>query len=289
MVHPDKVPHSGVRRLELKTPNIPLHLIDKLFPQVNELCCIYPASLSIVDSLLVPPFVNIRHLTVFDVVPGLEFLLDGVILPHLHSLHIHIVPLFVALISRANQMKTLDAINHLMITNQDDYEEWCFSLKQWCTIFDARPCLQRLFIQIDNAKCPSIEMADLLINYIKQTKDVSLTLFFVVSMVLKIKIVKNILINISKMVFKRYVHLFKLHSFLQRDSMHGSNIICLLFIDICWNKIYLFTKYWQIFARRYCVTEDSTNIKASIFNSYLCLCSVASKELCQSRNLSCDT
>jgi hypothetical protein len=178
MDHHDVVPRSGVRQLGLKTPNILLHLIGKLFPDANELWCTYPASLSMIDSLLVPtPLVNIRHLRVSNIVPGLEFLLDGVMLPHLHSLDILIVPLFVALASRANQMRTLDTIDHLVITDQADDEEKCFSLKQWYIVLDALPRLQILLVQICNAKCPPMTMADLFINYIQRTKQVSLTLF----------------------------------------------------------------------------------------------------------------
>jgi hypothetical protein len=178
MDHHDVVPRSGVRQLGIKTPNILLHLIGKSFPNANELWCRYPASLSMVNSLLVPtPLVNIRHLTVLDVVPGLEFLLDGFMLPHLHSLDILIVPLFIALASRANQMRTLDTIDHLVITDQDEEEERCFSLKQWYIVLDALPHLRILLVHIHNSKCPSMAMADLFINYIRRTKQVSFTLF----------------------------------------------------------------------------------------------------------------
>jgi hypothetical protein len=115
---------------------------------------------------------------VFDVIPGLEFLLDGVMLPRLHSLAVLIVPLFVALASRANQMKTLDTIDHLVISDQvDDDEERCFSLKQWYIVLDALPRLRTLLVHIRNAKCPPMAMADLLISYISQTRQVSFTIF----------------------------------------------------------------------------------------------------------------
>jgi hypothetical protein len=179
MDHHDVVPRSGVRQLGIETPNISLHLFGKLFSDINELLCRYPASLSMVDSLLVPtPLVNIRHLAVFDVIPGLEFLLDGVMLPRLHSLAVLIVPLFVALASRANQMKTLDTIDHLVISDQvDDDEERCFSLKQWYIVLDALPRLRTLLIHIHNTKCPPMAMADLLINDISQTRKASFTVF----------------------------------------------------------------------------------------------------------------
>jgi hypothetical protein len=174
----DIVPRSGVRQLGIKTPNTSLHLFGKLFSDINKLWCQYPASLSMFDSLLMPaPFMNICQLILPDVVPGLEFLLDGVMLPHLHSLNVLIVPLFVALASRANQMKTLDTIDHLVISDQDDKEEKSFSLKQWYIVLDALPRLRTLLIHIHNTKCPPMAMADLLINDISQTRKASFTVF----------------------------------------------------------------------------------------------------------------
>jgi len=153
-------------------------LLGKLFSNVKELWCQYPASLSMVDSLLMPtPLVNIRHLTLIDVVPGLEFLLDGIMLPRLYSLDVTMVPLFVALASRMNQMKTLDAIEHLAISDQDDEKERCFSLKQWYIVLDALPRLRTLLVHIHNAKCPPMALADLFINYMRRAREVSFTIF----------------------------------------------------------------------------------------------------------------
>jgi hypothetical protein len=178
MDHYDLVPRTGVHKLGIRTPNVLWHSIGKLFPDVNELTCLHPASLSLVDSSLMPtPLINVRHLIVLDVVPGLELLLDSVMLPRLHSLRGLIVPLFVAFASRANQMRTLDTIDHLMITDQDDDDENHFSFKQWHIVLDTLPHLRTLLIQIHNAKCPPMGMADLLIDYIRRTKHMPLTLF----------------------------------------------------------------------------------------------------------------
>lgn len=176
MENHDVVPYSGVHQLGIQTPNISLHLVAQLFSNVKDLWCKHPASLSMVDSLLTPaPLVNIRHLTLLDVVPGLEFLLDGVMLPHLHSLDVTLIQLFVALASRANQMKTLDTIEHLVILDQIDKKEKSFSLKQWYIVLDALPRLRTLLIHINNAKCPPLAMADLLIDYIRRATKVSFT------------------------------------------------------------------------------------------------------------------
>ena len=114
--------------------------------------------------------------TAFDVIPGLELLLDGVMFPRLNSLCVTIVPLFVSLANRADQMKTLDAIEHLTITDQSDLEERCFSLKQWYLMFDAFPRLRTLHIQFQNSRCPPMAMVDLLIDYIRQARETSFTL-----------------------------------------------------------------------------------------------------------------
>jgi hypothetical protein len=98
-------------------------------------------------------------------------------LPRLRSLDVMIIPLFVALASRANQMKTLDTIEHLVIADQADGEEICFSLKQWYIILDALPRLRTLLVHIHNAKCPPMVLADLLIDYASRTKQMSLTIF----------------------------------------------------------------------------------------------------------------
>jgi hypothetical protein len=176
--HHDIVPCSGVRQLKVQIPNVSLHSLGKLFSNVNLLWCKYPTSLSIGDSLLMPtPLVNMRHLKVLSVIPGLEFLLDGVMLPRLYFLEVMIVPLFVALASRANQMKILDTVEHLVITDQEGNEESCFSLKQWYTVLDALPRLRTLLIDIQNAKCPPMALADLFIDYANRTRQKSLTIF----------------------------------------------------------------------------------------------------------------
>jgi hypothetical protein len=107
----------------------------------------------------------------------LEFLLDGVMLPRLHSLEVMLVPLFVALARRTNQMKTLDTIEHLVIAGQTDSKERCFPLKQWYMVLNAFPRLRTLFIHIHNAECPPMASADLLIDYVRRTRQVSLTIF----------------------------------------------------------------------------------------------------------------
>jgi hypothetical protein len=178
MKNPDVVPCNGVYQLGIQTPNISLNLLAQ-FVNVQDLWFKYPASLSMIDLSLTPtpPLVNIRHLTLLDVVPGLEFLLDGVMLPNLRSLDVMLIQLFVALASRANQMKALDTIEYLVILDQADTKETSFSLKQWYIVLDALPRLRTLLIHILNGKCPPMAMADLLIDYIKRARQMSLTIF----------------------------------------------------------------------------------------------------------------
>ncbi|CAF4634355.1 unnamed protein product, partial [Rotaria socialis] len=178
MYHRDVAPRNGVRELGITASNTSLHSIGKLFPNVKELMCTYPASLSMADSSLAPtPLVNVLHLTVLDVVPGLELLLDGIMLPRLRSIRGMIVPLFVTLARRTNQMRTLDTIDHLEITDQNNGDERSFSFKQWYMLLDAVPRLRTLLFQFHNAKCPPIALADLFIDYIRRTIRTPLTLF----------------------------------------------------------------------------------------------------------------
>ncbi|CAF5050086.1 unnamed protein product, partial [Rotaria sp. Silwood1] len=120
MNHHNVAPRSGVHQLGIKSPNISLHSLGKLCSDANELVCQHPASFSMVDSLIMAPtpLINLRCLEIHNVVPGLELLFDGNMLPRLHSLRGLIIPLFVAFASRANQMKTLDTVDHLAITDQ---------------------------------------------------------------------------------------------------------------------------------------------------------------------------
>jgi hypothetical protein len=176
--HHDVAPRSGVRHLGIKAPNILLHSLGKLFSDTNELTFLHPASLSMVNSSLVPtPLINLRYLTIHAVIPGLELLLDGIMLPRLQSLHALIVPLFIAFASRANQMKTLDTVDHLVITDQLDNAEGCLSFKQWHIVLDALPRLRTLLVQFQNSKCPPMAMADLFVDYIRRTTLSPLTLF----------------------------------------------------------------------------------------------------------------
>ncbi|CAF2107011.1 unnamed protein product [Rotaria magnacalcarata] len=178
MYHRDVAPRNGVRELGITASNTSLHSIGKLFPNVKELMCTYPASLSMANSSLTPtPLVNVLQLTVLDVVSGLELLLDGIMLPRLRSIRGMIVPLFVTLARRTNQMRTLDTIDHLEITDQNNGDERSFSFKQWYMLLDAVPRLRTLLFQFHNAKCPPIALADLFIDYIRRTIRTPLTLF----------------------------------------------------------------------------------------------------------------
>lgn len=171
-------PRNGVRNLEIKVPNILLHSIGKLFFDTYELTFEHSASLLMVDSsLMSTPLINIRRLTVCNVVLGLELLLDGIMLPRLQSLRGFIVTLFIAFARRANQMKTLDTVDHLVITDQPDNEEQCFSLKQWHTVLDVLPRLRTLLIQLENSRCPPMGLSELFIDYIKRTIRSPLILF----------------------------------------------------------------------------------------------------------------
>ncbi|CAF2777293.1 unnamed protein product [Rotaria sp. Silwood2] len=174
----DIVPHNGVRHLLIKDPNISLHSISKLLNHAKTLICQYPGSFSINDSLLSSiQLINLHHITINDYVPGLEYLLDGIMVPRLKSINGYIVSLFISLIRRTNQMKTLDTVNHLVITDQSIRDERCFSFKQWYIVLDAFPRLKTFLIQFHNHICPPITMADLFINYIKRTSQTSLNFF----------------------------------------------------------------------------------------------------------------
>ncbi|CAF4072729.1 unnamed protein product, partial [Rotaria sp. Silwood2] len=132
MNHHNVAPRSGVHQLGIKSPNISLHSLGKLCFDANELVFLHPASLSMVDSSLMaqaPPLINLRYLIIHNVVPGLELLFDGNMLPRLHSLRGLAVPLFVAFARRTNQMKTLDTVDHLVITDQSDNEASLTSTK----------------------------------------------------------------------------------------------------------------------------------------------------------------
>src|SRR5690349_8262568 len=107
----DIVPHNGVRHLGIKDPNISLHSISKLFNDAKTLICQHPGSFSINDSLLSSiSLINLHHITIYDYVPGLEFLFDGIMIPRLKSINGYIVSLFISLVCRTNQMKTLDTV-----------------------------------------------------------------------------------------------------------------------------------------------------------------------------------
>ncbi|CAF3038541.1 unnamed protein product [Rotaria sp. Silwood2] len=174
----DIVPHNGVRHLLIKDPNISLHSISKLLNHAKTLICQYPGSFSINDSLLSSiQLINLHHITINDYVPGLEYLLDGIMVPRLKSINGYIMSLFISLIRRTNQMKTLDTVNHLVITDQSIRDERCFSFKQWYIVLDAFPRLKTFLIQFHNHICPPITMADLFINYIKRTSQTSLNFF----------------------------------------------------------------------------------------------------------------
>ena len=157
MENNDVAPCNGVRHVGINVPNILLHSIGKLFPDANELTLRYPASLSMINSSLAPiPLINIRHLRVQNVIPGLELLLNGTMLPHLQFLRGLAVPLFLAFVRRINPTKTLDTVDHLVITDQSGVDEQGFSFKQWYIVLDVLPRLKTLLIQFLNAKCPPI-------------------------------------------------------------------------------------------------------------------------------------
>jgi hypothetical protein len=152
------------------------NILDELFSDTNELTCQYSASLSMVDpSPMAPtPLINLRYLIMHDVVAGLELLFDGIMLPCFYSLHALILSLFVAFARRANQMKTLDTVEQLVIKDQRDVAERYFSFKKW---HDILPRLRTLLVQLHNSKCPLMAMADLFVDYIRRTSRSSLTLF----------------------------------------------------------------------------------------------------------------
>ena len=178
MNHQAIVPRTGVRTLEVNSENVSLHTIAKLFPRIHTLRLYSRASLSQTDSSLVlASFITLRHLCINDFVPGLEQLFDADVLPHVDSLDACIVPLFIALMRRKSQMKTLDKIKYLFIKDQADCSEQCFSIKHWYCVFDALPRLQTLLIQLISDRCPPTALADLFVDYIRRSMRTSLHLF----------------------------------------------------------------------------------------------------------------
>ena len=173
------VPRTGVRCLGIRDPNISLNSIGELFSEADELTLWSPGSLSIDNSALMHPMpvINIRRLIIHSVVPGLELLLDGTVLPRLQSIRGVIVPLFIAFACGTNPMKTLDTVDHLTITDQVSSEERCFSFKQWHIVLDVLPRLRTLLVQFYDSKCPPMAMADLLVDYMKRIARSPLTLF----------------------------------------------------------------------------------------------------------------
>lgn len=172
-------PRIGVRTLTVRGHHILLDSIGRFFPHAEELIFQTCASLSPVHPLLTqtPPLINIRRLHITDVICGLEYLLDGVMLPRLQSLHGTLLSLFVAFASRANPMKTLDTVDHLMVTEPLNDIEGCFSFKQWHIVLDVLPRLRTLLIQIGSPRCPPIGLAELFLSYIRRTIRSPLTLF----------------------------------------------------------------------------------------------------------------
>jgi hypothetical protein len=73
-------------------------------------------------------------------------------------------------------MKTLDTVDHLVITDQPENADRCLSFKQWHIVLDALPRLRTLLIQFHNSNCPPMAMADLFVDYIRRTTR-PLTLF----------------------------------------------------------------------------------------------------------------
>ena len=172
-------PRTGVRYLGIKNSNILFNSVSELFSGTNELTFVIPGSLSIANSsrMTPMPLINLRRLTIHGVVPGLELLLDGMMLPRLQSLRTLILSLFIAFARRTNPMKTLDTVDHLTITDQASNDERCFSFKQWHIVLDAFPRLRTLLVQFHNSKCPPMAMADLFVDYMRRIARSPLTIF----------------------------------------------------------------------------------------------------------------
>jgi hypothetical protein len=176
MYRRDISPRNGVRSLILNAPDMSLHSISRLFPHLNELYVAWLASVSIVDSASPPPpLVNVHTLIFANPVEGVELLLDGVMLPRLRCLYGDILPLFVAFARRPNQLRSFDMIDYLVITDADENS---FSLKHLHTVLDAVPRLRTLIISLSNAMCPSLELADLIVDYARRTQGQSFVLSF---------------------------------------------------------------------------------------------------------------
>jgi len=178
MVDNDVAPHHGVRCVNANGSNVSPQSIGKLFFTANQLELASSTSLSIVDSSISQtPLINVRRLVVNDVIGGLEYLLDGLMLPHLKYIRATVLTLFVAFARRSNQMKTLDSVDQLVIYDQFNDNEKSFCLKHWYLVLDVLPRLRTLLIQIHSPACASIGLAELFLNYIRRTIRSPLTLF----------------------------------------------------------------------------------------------------------------
>lgn len=115
----DVVPHRGVRRVCISGRNISFDSVRTNFFNVNELE-VGPDSSRFQRALI-----NIRRLCVVNVVDGLEYLLDGFMLPHLKYIYATTLTLFVTFARQSNPMKSLDSVEQLVIYNQLGQNKIC--------------------------------------------------------------------------------------------------------------------------------------------------------------------
>jgi len=166
---------SGVQTIWVSAPATSVHWFAKQVPAARSLHIVRPASFFLIDSSSPPvPLVHVDKLMLQNVTPGLEFLLDGVILPNLRHIHSFILPLFVAFVSRLNQMRSIDEVDRLVLV-VDGMNT--FALKHYQIVLYAVPRLQSLIISFGANTCPPIQLADMLIDYVIRAAKQRLRLF----------------------------------------------------------------------------------------------------------------
>ena len=86
-------------------------------PGTHTLMLARPASFSLSEPSLpsASPLIHVHELRLNSVIPGVERL-DGVILSRLCSVETELLPLFVALPCQNNQLRSLDGVDHLLIS-----------------------------------------------------------------------------------------------------------------------------------------------------------------------------
>ncbi len=155
-------------------PSTSLRWLAEQLPGTRTLDLDRPASFSLPEpSSPAAPLIHVHELYLNNVIPGVEHLLDGVMLPRLRSIEAEFLPLFVALVCRNDQLRSLDQVDRLVI--YDDAMNAC-ALKHWYTVLEAFPHLQQLIVYFEKT-CPPFQLAHVFIEYVQRAANQRLVLF----------------------------------------------------------------------------------------------------------------